>query len=111
MLKIGAIPVSFLSGVPAAFSPLDISGLQLWLKADAGLWQDSVGGTPAASDGDVVGAWADQSGNARHATQATTSKKPLLKLAIQNGRDVVRFDGGDDWLSLPWTFFYQYFSE
>ena len=82
----------------AAFSPTDIAGLQLWLKADAGLWQDSVGGTPAVADADVVGAWADQSGSGNNATQATTSKKPLLKLAIQNGMPVVRFDGTDDYL-------------
>jgi len=82
------------------FFPLDIPGLQLWLKADAGLWQDSVGGTPAAADGDVVGAWVDQSGKGNNASQATTSKKPLLKKAIVNGRDVVRFDGTDDWLGL-----------
>ena len=81
-----------------AFSPLDIAGLQLWLKADAGLWQDSVGGTPAVADGDVVGAWEDQSGQSNDASQATTSKKPLLKTGIVNGRDVVRFDGADDWL-------------
>ena len=78
--------------------PTRISGLQLWLKADAGLWQDSVGGTPAVADSDVVGAWQDFSGNSNHAAQATTSKKPLLKTGIVNGRDVVRFDGTDDWL-------------
>ena len=76
--------------------PTRISGLQLWLKADAGLWQDSVGGTPAVADGDVVGVWEDQSGNSNDASQATTSKKPLLKLAIQNGKPVVRFDANDD---------------
>ena len=89
-----------LLGGAAAFSPLDIDGLQLWLKADAGLWQDSVGGTPAVVDSDVVGAWADQSGNSNHATQATTSQKPLLKTGIVNGRDVVRFDGTDDYFPL-----------
>ena len=85
----------------AAFSPLDIAGIQLWLKADAGLWQDAAMTTPAVADTDPVGGWADQSGNANHATQATAGNRPLLKLAIQNGRPVVRFDGTDDWLGLP----------
>lgn len=85
---------------PRGFSPLDIAGLQLWLKADGTLWQDSARTTPAVADGDVVGAWDDESGNANHATQGTTANKPLLKLAIQNGKPVVRFDGTDDSLSL-----------
>lgn len=84
------------------FSPSDISGLILWLDADDSttLFQDLAMTIPAVLDSDVVGGWADKSGNANHATQATTARKPLLKLVIQNGRDVVRFDGTDDFLSL-----------
>jgi len=81
-------------------TPTDIAGLQLWLKADTGLWQDAAMTTPAVADGDVVGAWADQSGNGNHATQGTTAAKPLLKLAIKNGKPVVRFDGTDDLLRI-----------
>lgn len=39
----------------AAFSPLSIPGLKLWLKADGTLWQDSARTTPAIADGDPVG--------------------------------------------------------
>ena len=81
-----------------SFSPLSIAGLQLWLKADAGLYTDAAMTTPAVNDADVVGGWADQSGNGNHATQATTANKPLLKLAVVNGKPVVRFDGADDLL-------------
>jgi hypothetical protein len=96
-----------------AFSPTDISGLVVWLKADAGTFQDAAKTTPATNDGDVIGAWADQSGNGNDVTQATTGNKPTLKLAIKNGRPVIRFDGaGDnlqgvlsDALSQPFTIF------
>lgn len=83
-------------GAPG-FIPTDLTSLTLWLDADdaATLFQDRAGTTPAASDGDPVGQWADKSGNNFHAQQATTANKPTLKLAIQNGRNVIRCDGND----------------
>jgi hypothetical protein len=80
-----------------AFNPLSLSPL-LWLKADLGTFQDTGLVTPAALDGDPVGGWQDQSGNGNHATQATAGKRPALKLNIQNGKPVVRFDGVSDFL-------------
>ena len=50
------------------------------------------------ADGDVVGAWADKSGNGNDALQATTANKPLYKAAIKNGLSIIRFDGANDWL-------------
>lgn len=84
-----------------AFTPASITGLSLWLDASDAttLFQDSAGTTPATADADVVGYWADKSGNGKHATQGTTANKPLLKLTIKNGLNVVRFDGADDLLS------------
>jgi hypothetical protein len=81
----------------AAFSPLSISGLKLWLKADAGTLQTS-GGSAASADGDPVGQWLDQSGQGNHVAQATGSQRPTLKLAIQNSLPIVRTDGVDDYL-------------
>ena len=81
----------------AAFSPLSIPGLALWLDATRGTYQ-SAGGAAAAADGDPVGQWQDQSGNARHVAQATSTKRGTLKTGIQNGLPVVRFDGVDDFL-------------
>lgn len=78
-------------GIAAPFSPSDIAGLQLWLKADA---------ITGLVDGDPVGTWADSSGNARDATQATAAAKPLYKVSIVNGKPVVRFDGVDDLLTV-----------
>jgi hypothetical protein len=85
-------------GGAAAFSPADIAGLALWLDAsDAStLFQASDGTTPAVADGDVVGYWGDKSSAGNVVTQPTTANKPLLKLAVQNGRAVIRFDGADD---------------
>lgn len=79
-----------------SFTPKSISGLQLWLRADKGTFQDSAKTTVAVSDGDVVGAWVDLSGNGNDALQSTTANKPLLKLNIVNSRPVVRFDGVND---------------
>ncbi len=91
-----------LSGVSGLFGgidiPLTIDGLQLWLKADAGTFQDSGKTSLAINDGDVIGAWEDQSGNDNDALQSTTANKPLLKLSIVNSRSIVRFDGTDDFL-------------
>lgn len=86
-----------------AFAPTDISGLNFWLKADAGLYQERTGAsatTPASADSDPVGTWLDQSGQANHVVASANSKRPTLKLSVQNGRSVVRFDGVDDCLKL-----------
>ena len=81
-----------------AFAPTDIASLRYWIKADTGLFQDAEGTTPATADGDVVGLWKDQSGNAYDVSQATTEKKPLLKLTTNgiNNRAAVLFDGSND---------------
>jgi hypothetical protein len=87
-------------GGSAAFSPLTIPSLALWLDAsDAStLFQDDAGTTPAVADGAVVGYWGDKSTNARHVTQATAGSKPTLQTAELNGKNVVQFDGADDYL-------------
>lgn len=86
---------------PAGFSPPLISGLQLWLDAsDLSTLYQSSGGSSATADGDPVGYWADKSGNARHAIQASGTSKPALKLAIQNTKNILRFDGVNDFLAI-----------
>lgn len=76
----------------APFAPTSITGLQLWLDAS------QISGV--TTDGSAVASWTDMSGNARHATQATSGSQPVLKTAANgiNGSPVVRFDGVDDWL-------------
>jgi hypothetical protein len=77
------------------FNPLSLSPA-LWLDANdaSTLYDATTGGSLVTADG-AVARWEDKSGNARHATQATSGARPLRKAAVQNGRDVVRFDGGD----------------
>jgi hypothetical protein len=70
-----------------SFSPANVSGLAIWLKADAII---------GLADGDPVTTWEDSSTNNRDATQATSASKPTYKTAIINGKPVVRFDGVDD---------------
>lgn len=71
--------------------PDTISGLQLWLKADA---------ITGLNDGDSVTTWTDSSGNSNDATQSTAANKPTYKTSIINSKPVVRFDGSNDILSL-----------
>lgn len=79
------------------FTPDVIAGLQLWLDASDALtlYNATSGGSLVAPDG-AVARWDDKSGNNRHATQATSSARPLRKTGVQNGNDVLRFDGLND---------------
>ena len=74
---------------PASFLPTDISGMQLWLRADK---------ITGLSDGDSVTTWLDESGQSNDVTQATAANKPTWQTNEINGLAVVRFDGTDDHL-------------
>lgn len=76
-----------LSGWNMGSSPDSVSGLKLWLKADA---------ITGLSDGNAVSSWSDSSGNSNNASQSTTASQPLYKTNIVNGLPVVRFDGSND---------------
>lgn len=81
-------------GGVAPFTPLSLAPLVWFDASDAStLFTDSALTTPATADGDAVGGWKDKSGNGYHATQASGPNKAQLKTAIQNGRNVVRFNG------------------
>ncbi|MGF1549198.1 MAG: hypothetical protein ACFBQW_01480 [Sphingomonadaceae bacterium] len=86
---------------PPAFSPAD-----LFASGEAGAWydpsdlssmhQDSAGTTAAVLD-QPVGRIADKTGNGFHATQATSARRPILRLG-GDGRYYLAFDGVDDFL-------------
>lgn len=87
--------LEFFAGGPeifsrAAFSPPDIAGLQLWLKAYE---------ITGLSDGDPVTTWEDSHTSNNDFTQATAAKKPTYQTNEINGLAVVRFDGTDDILT------------
>jgi hypothetical protein len=72
--------------------PNELSGLKIWLKADAGVTNDA---------SDRVSGWADQSGNNNHGAQATAANKPLLVANVLNGKAIIRFDGANYFFNLP----------
>ncbi|HNI96081.1 MAG TPA: putative Ig domain-containing protein [Leptospiraceae bacterium] len=78
------------------FSPIQLSGITFWLKADAGVYSDA-GITPAVN-GAPVQQWNDQSAGLI-ITQATAAYQPKFYTNVINSRSVVRFDGVDDYLS------------
>jgi len=69
------------------FTEMTFGGIQLWLKADAGI---------TFGTGNAVSLWADQGGLGNNASQTTASKRALLITNALNGLPVVRFDGLDD---------------
>jgi hypothetical protein len=68
---------------PAQTLPVT-SGLQLWLKADAGVTTNGSG---------LVTTWADQSGLHNDAIQTNSAVAPSVALNSQNGKPTLRFPG------------------
>lgn len=86
-------------GVLNGFSPLSLSPA-LWLDAaDPNTIYDATTGGNLVAAGGMIARWEDKSGNGRHATQSASGSRPTRQTAVQNGRDVVRFDGSNDFLS------------
>jgi hypothetical protein len=82
----GAVPVA--APVVVSVGPLSpdaVSGLALWLKADA----------LSLNDGDPVSTWTDSSGNGRNLTAASTARPTYKTTAglFPTNKPVVRFDG------------------
>lgn len=61
------------------------------------MFQDSTGTTPVTAVGDPVGKILDKSGRGNHATQSTSTARPVLQ-QDSNGRYYLAFDGTDDFL-------------
>lgn len=78
----------------ALATPLDITTPSLWLDhSDATTLYDAAsGGSLVAADGNVSRIQ-DKSGNANHAVISGGAAQ--RKVSIQNGLDILRFDGGD----------------
>jgi hypothetical protein len=74
--------------------PSDISGLKLWLKADA---------ITGINEGGTIQTWSDSSGNGNNFTQPTSGLRPTYRTGVLNGKPVVRFDGTDDVLDGPYN--------
>jgi len=86
----------------SSFDVLSLSGLLVWFDAQdtATVYQDSGLSTPATANGtDPVGGWKDKSGSNRHATQATSGKRPVFYANVIGSRNAIRGDGVDDFLA------------
>lgn len=91
-LGVGGLGLGLGSGANAKpFSPSQIAGLALWLRADLGV-------TLNAGN---VSAWADQSGSgASSATQGTAANQPAWSaVGGANGRPAIVFNGTTNYLS------------
>jgi hypothetical protein len=88
-----AFAVFFLFGSQSAVAQTGppALGLELWLRADAGVTVDQNG---------RISLWQDQSGLANDATQSASGNQPLFVSNSLAGLPVVHFDG-NQWLSLP----------
>jgi hypothetical protein len=68
------------------------SGLQIWLKADAG--------TSTTTNGATLATWQDQSGNGRDATMPTSNRQPYYYTNIVNGMPGIYTNGGSRYLNV-----------
>ncbi len=71
----------------AGFCPTQVPGIRLWLDA----------GRSGLDVGTSVSTWGDFSGSGIHAVQGTPAAKPTIQVGA-GGRNVVRFDGVDDYI-------------
>lgn len=69
--------------------PNEISGLQLWLRADSNI----------VLNGSNVSSWNDCSGNNNNASQLNGDNQPFIANSILNGLPIIRFDGTNDILN------------
>ena len=98
--------------VPVPFTPTSIAGMQIWYKADTGLFQDSAKTTPATANAHPVGAWEDQSGNGNDILQTTSNRRPFLTAAGLNGHSFISNAANNEYMvkavlsiAQPYTFF------
>jgi hypothetical protein len=84
-------PATDESGDLCEKGPEAVPGLSVWLKADEGV----------TLAGGAVETWADQSRAGNDATQSTLSSRPKLVNNAIGGKRSIKFDGADDFLTLP----------
>jgi len=78
------------AGTPALWTPAEIT---------TALWLDGADADTITLNSGNVSQWDDKSGNARHATQASSAQQPLYDLASLNGKNTLAFDL--DYLTTP----------
>jgi len=106
--RIAGVAVGPLGGVYMTEGGFTWTPEQLYLLGQVGAWYDpsdlstmftdAAGTTPVTGDGDPVGLILDKSGNGYHASQATSTARPLFQID-GSGKHYLAFDGVDDYLS------------
>src|SRR5687767_14514364 len=92
LIRSGLVVAFLLATTTGRSQTLSITnGLQLWLRADAGVTTNASG---------AVTQWTDQTTNANNAVQGTDTAAPLLVNSALNNKPVLRFDGLDDFLDV-----------
>lgn len=91
----------------SAYGGTSFTPLSLFAAGEPGVWydpsdlstmfQDSAGTTPVTAVDQPVGKILDKSGRGNHATQGTSTKRPVLKQGV-GGLYYLYFDGVDDYL-------------
>ena len=94
--KLGAIG----KAIASAWSPADLPSLGAWFDPSdlSTMFQDAAGTTPVTAAGQPVGLILDKSGNGHHASQTTSTARPLFQID-GSGHGHLVFDGADDYLS------------
>jgi len=90
----GGITNTAQATISVGFQPSDSTGLVLWLQADKGVIDSS----------NIVSQWNDLSGSGNNAVQINNvTKRPLLVVNQLNGNPIVRFDGINDCMNIPYS--------
>ena len=91
---------SLARAIAAAWSPTDLTALAAWYDPSdlSTMFQDAAGTTPVTAAGQPVGLILDKSGNGHHASQTTSTARPLFQIDGSGNAHLV-FDGVDDYLS------------
>lgn len=97
---LGTIAALCVNATGSAWSPADLASLGVWFDPSdlSTMFQDSAGTTPVTAAGQPVGLILDKSGNGYHASQATSTARPLFQID-GSGKHYLAFDGVDDYLS------------
>jgi hypothetical protein len=80
----------------SAFNPKSLFGLAVWL--------DAADSSTVSTSSNAITEITNKSGNGLHATQTIANNRPSYQTATRNGRNVARFDGSNDFLSVTTTF-------
>ena len=80
-----------------------LGGTTLWTPAQitTALWLDAADASTITTVSGAVSQWNDKSGNSRNGTQSVSTARPAYTSSGLNGKNVITFDGNNDFLALP----------